>query len=201
MDRAPVPLVGGILVGGASRRFGSPKAMAELDGVPFAERVAEALAECVDDLVVIGGGPLPEGLESLPRVADRSGLAGPLGGILGFFDAPGPERGLLVAACDQPLLDPAALRWLLELRTREAIAVLARLDAGAARLEPLPGLYAPACVPELERLAAAGGSLQPLSRAPGVRIAVPPAALRRAWTSVDTRAAAQALETELRQSH
>ena len=68
-DQLP-PLVGALLVGGSSRRFGSPKALARLGGVMLAERVAAALAPLVDELVVAGAGELPASLSGLPRVDD-----------------------------------------------------------------------------------------------------------------------------------
>ena len=66
MSRDPLPpLVGALLVGGSSRRFGSPKALARLCGVTLAERVAAALAAVADEVVVAGAGELPPALSAL----------------------------------------------------------------------------------------------------------------------------------------
>ena len=43
LSSALPPLVGGILIGGGSRRMGRPKALLEWDGATFVERIAAAL--------------------------------------------------------------------------------------------------------------------------------------------------------------
>jgi molybdopterin-guanine dinucleotide biosynthesis protein A len=53
-------LTGVLLVGGASTRFGSPKALAEIDGETFADRGRRVLAEACDEVLVVGKtGELP----------------------------------------------------------------------------------------------------------------------------------------------
>ena len=55
-------LTGVLLVGGASRRFGSPKALARFRGETLAERGRRLLAEACDEVVVVGkadGLPFP----------------------------------------------------------------------------------------------------------------------------------------------
>ncbi len=48
------PLVGGILVGGASRRMGSAKSLLEWHGETFVERIATALTTVVPEVVLLG---------------------------------------------------------------------------------------------------------------------------------------------------
>jgi molybdopterin-guanine dinucleotide biosynthesis protein A len=180
----PLPLVGALLVGGASRRFGSPKALAQLAGRSFAERVAEALCDLTGELVLLGAGAVPPALERTPRLADVADARGPMAGLLAALRAR-PDRAWLVAACDQPWLTPAACRWLVAGRSASVIAVVPRLDA--AGIEPFPGLYEPASLPVLERLAReAGSSFQPLAGRSDVRSMSPPAELRAAFADVDT---------------
>lgn len=70
-------ILGAIIAGGQSRRFGSDKALAMMGGLPLIEHVALALRPWVDDLVVCGRNH--SGLTALP---DRPALGlGPLGGI------------------------------------------------------------------------------------------------------------------------
>ena len=94
-------LLGAVLAGGRSSRFGSNKAVALLDGRTLVDHAAETLARYVDEVVIIG----PEGLPDLPR----PGL-GPLGGIAAALDH-AAERGIrcvLTIGCDMPVL-PAGL--------------------------------------------------------------------------------------------
>ena len=91
-------LLGAIIAGGASRRFGSDKAAALLDGRTLIDRVADAMARQADRIVVVGR--RWPGLES---IADQptAGL-GPLGGLLGALNhgaALGYDR-VLTAPCD-----------------------------------------------------------------------------------------------------
>lgn len=78
---APPPTLGAILAGGASRRFGRPKATAALLGKTLIERVAGRAAPQVDALVISGGG---EGIPSAPypAVADQQPGEGPFAGVL-----------------------------------------------------------------------------------------------------------------------
>ena len=48
------PLTGVLLVGGASTRFGSPKALARIDGETFADRGRRILAAACDEVLVVG---------------------------------------------------------------------------------------------------------------------------------------------------
>lgn len=70
-------ILGAVLAGGQSRRFGSDKAMAEIEGVPMIDRVIDALAPQVDAVVLCG-----RPWRGLPVLADRPapGL-GPLAGL------------------------------------------------------------------------------------------------------------------------
>jgi molybdopterin-guanine dinucleotide biosynthesis protein A len=93
-----VKLLGALIAGGQSRRFGSDKALALIDGKPMLAHVIKGLEQQVDE-VVICGRDWP-GLASLPDrpAADQ----GPLGGICAAlhhardngFDA------VLTAGCD-----------------------------------------------------------------------------------------------------
>lgn len=70
-------ILGVVLAGGQSRRFGSDKAMAELDGVTLIERAVDQLSHWCDHVVVAGREAAPA-----PTLADwpRPNM-GPLGGI------------------------------------------------------------------------------------------------------------------------
>jgi molybdenum cofactor guanylyltransferase len=99
-------IIGAILAGGRSRRFGSDKAVALLDGVALIERVIAALRPQVDALVVCG-----RAIDEYDCVADRPGPdLGPLGGLnaaLYYARTNGFDRVVSVP-CDAPFL-PADL--------------------------------------------------------------------------------------------
>jgi molybdopterin-guanine dinucleotide biosynthesis protein A len=70
-------ILGAVLAGGQSSRFGSDKALAELDGRTLLARAVEALQAQCDAVVVVGREDAP-----VPTLPDRPrpGM-GPLGGI------------------------------------------------------------------------------------------------------------------------
>lgn len=92
--------IGAILAGGASRRFGSDKALAEMRGMPMIDHAARALSRHVDRVVVIGRDH--PGLAGAPD-RPQPGL-GPLGGIAGAlgYAADLGEPSVLTVACDVP---------------------------------------------------------------------------------------------------
>jgi molybdopterin-guanine dinucleotide biosynthesis protein A len=184
---AAAALVGVLLVGGESRRFGTPKQLAPWRGRTLGEQVAAALAAVAGEVVLAGAGEVAPALVALARAADAAGVRGPIAGLLGACAAR-PGRALLAAACDQPLLDAAALAWLAGERRAGTVATLARLP-GARGVEPLPGVYEPEVRPLLAAFAATGGSLQPLAARADVRIVTPPPELALAWASADDSAA------------
>ena len=75
----PASVLGVVLAGGQSRRFGSDKALAEVDGESLLSLMITALRPYCDTVIVAGRDQAPA-----PTVADwpRAGL-GPLGGLAG----------------------------------------------------------------------------------------------------------------------
>lgn len=96
--------IGAILAGGGSRRFGSDKALAMIDGKPMIAHVAAWMAaEC--DAVAVCGRAWGE-LLTLP---DQPGPGyGPLGGLLAALEhaARADAHAVLVAPCDMPHVPP-----------------------------------------------------------------------------------------------
>lgn len=191
--------------------MGAPKALLAWRGRTFIEHVVAALQACVlvQEVWLLGDGPAPASLSALPRIADalptseapRSRVegssgrrAGPLFGILAAVRAR-PDATWVIAACDQPLIRPEAVKWLLAQRGKGVVAVLPRVSP--SHVEPLLALYGPELLPRLESLAQSPHpSLQDLADAPGVRTPAPPAALRACWQSVNTPEEMQALAAQ-----
>ena len=96
--RPPGRVLGAVLAGGRSSRFGSDKAQARIGGRSLLERAAAEIAPWCDAVVIVGrAGGVPD----LPT----PGL-GPLGGIAGALDhALGHGfTTVLTTACDMPAL-------------------------------------------------------------------------------------------------
>lgn len=150
---AQAPYLGAILAGGRSRRFGAPKALAEVGGERIVERVRDAVQKVVPDVVLIANEPrLFAGLD-LPVRADRATGAGPLGGIYTALRWAREEGrpGALCVACDMPFLSPALLRRLLECAERTGADIMAPESEKPQPVEPLCAVYSVGCLPEIEQ--------------------------------------------------
>ena len=136
-------LTGVLLVGGASTRFGSPKALARLGGETLAERAWRVLGEACDERIAVGkradGLALPfelldDGTET------RAALAGIVAGIRAA-----PTELVVAFPVDTPLVTPRVLRNLAE----------ACADAAVIQTGPLPAAFRNTALPVLERRLAA----------------------------------------------
>lgn len=138
------PLTGVLLVGGASRRFGAPKTLAELGGETLAERAWRLLGSCCDERLAVGkaadGLPLP-----FPLVDDGTDVRAPIAGLV---------AGLRAAAHDVCVVVPVDCPRL----TAETLLALADAcrDAAVPQTGPLPGAYSRGALPALERGLATG---------------------------------------------
>jgi molybdenum cofactor guanylyltransferase len=114
-------LTGILLVGGASTRFGSPKALAQLEGETLAERAWRLLAEVCDERVAVGR------LDGLPFASLTDAGTGPVAAIAeGLRNA--EYEVAVVVPVDMPLLTPDAL----------GLLAGACRDAATAQAGPLP---------------------------------------------------------------
>jgi molybdopterin-guanine dinucleotide biosynthesis protein A len=131
-------VTGVLLVGGASRRFGSPKALAQFEGRTLAERAWEALAWCAERLAV---GKLDDGLP-LPFVVhdDASSVRAPLAGLVAGLRLATNEV-VVALPVDCPLVTPEVLKQL----------AAACADAAVPQTGPLPGAYRRTALPSLAR--------------------------------------------------
>jgi molybdopterin-guanine dinucleotide biosynthesis protein A len=127
-----------ILVGGKSSRFGSDKALIEIDGRVLVLRLAE-LASQVTDQVTLVGPPARYQHLGLPVIPDTHVDIGPLAGILAALeDSPKPWN--LVLACDMPFLSAAFLELLCS-RAEERQEQVCLPVSPAGREEPLCAVY------------------------------------------------------------
>jgi molybdopterin-guanine dinucleotide biosynthesis protein A len=144
--------LGAVLAGGQSRRFGSPKQIAELDGTRLIESVARALRAAGAHAVAITGLDLPDLSHLLPCRVDVLPGRGPLGGVhtalvwareLGL-------TGTLCVACDTPFIPTTLLRKIAEIGEASPGSVVAAETTDPRGLEPLCAWYPTAAIQEIE---------------------------------------------------
>lgn len=147
-------VTGVVLAGGLATRYdGRAKGLERVGGRRILDRVAAALADAADELLLVANDPASaEWLPGVRVAADVRPRAGSLGGIhAALVHAGGPA---LVVAWDMPFVTAPLLRALRELGD-DADAVVPESDSKRG-LEPLCAFYGPACVPAIERRLDAG---------------------------------------------
>ena len=145
-----------ILAGGQSRRFGSDKALADVGGLSFVERVFGAL-EPLASRVLIATGPEPRPYPVRAEiVTDLIPDGGPLAGLGAGLDA-ARTPWLLAVAVDMPHLTPEALAPLLEAASGDTDAVIAQ-EPGE-KMQPVCGLWRVEAVAPVVREQLARGDL------------------------------------------
>jgi molybdopterin-guanine dinucleotide biosynthesis protein A len=132
--------IGVILIGGASRRMGSPKhALRFASGERLLDRTASTLAEVCATVVTAGAAPPVD--SNLAHVSDLRPNCGPLAGIEAVLRE-FPAAPILVMPCDMPGVTAVILRRLLAAPSAN-IAVFQRDDD----VLPLPMRLAPTALP------------------------------------------------------
>lgn len=114
--RSTRSLLGVVLAGGGSRRFGSPKPLASFRGARLWERAADRLAALELPLIVVANDPAVVSEIDADVRGDLRVERGPLAGIeTGLVEASARGMdGVLVLACDLVLVDRATLATLVE---------------------------------------------------------------------------------------
>jgi len=136
-----VTTVAGILIGGDSSRMGRPKALLPYKHHTLIEHAVDVVRPWVDDVVLLGAGPCPEGLTGVARIADAPLVQGPMAGILGALRW-APRVRWLILPCDLPLITNEAVEWLLEQPVYGRPVTMPHI-AGQAMPDPLFAVYDP----------------------------------------------------------
>lgn len=184
-----------ILAGGESRRMGRDKALLPFDGPALLARVAARALETGYPVMVVGRAR-PEGWDSEPVrfVEDSAPGAGPLRGIVTALRESAGD--VIAVACDMPLLDASALRWLASLHEPGGTGVVVMREG---RMEPLFSLYGFALLSRFEaRLAAGELAMKGAIEACGLRSMEAPPGIARLLTNVNTPADLEELRRALR---
>ena len=143
-------ILGVVLAGGRSRRYGSDKAFAELGGVSLVHRAARTLLPLAGRVVVVANDLDRHSLEGMPVRPDLVGGLGPLGGLhtAVAWAAEEAMRGVVVLATDMPFVPTPLLEDLASRLERGAAVVPA--SHGPRGFEPLCAAYDVGCLPAIE---------------------------------------------------
>ena len=146
MVRGRESVAGALLVGGASSRFGSPKALARYEGEMLAERAYRVLSEAFERVVVVG--KAADGLElPFPVLDDGSETRAAIVGVAAAIRHADAEV-VVVLPTDMPFVSADLLRTLADAAAGAEVAV--------PHSGPLPGAYSRSALPALERRIAEG---------------------------------------------
>lgn len=133
-------------MGGASSRFGSPKALARLEGETLAERAYRTLGEAFGSVLAVGKGddrlPLP-----FQVLDDGSETRAAIVGV---------AAGLRLAATELCVFLPTDMPFVTANLLRALAAASAGVDAAVPQTGPLPGAYRSSVLAVLERRIEAG---------------------------------------------
>jgi molybdopterin-guanine dinucleotide biosynthesis protein A len=144
-------ILGYVQAGGASRRFGTDKALAELGGKTMLAQTTELVASvCSEVFIVAAEGKYPGA--RAPLRADRWPGQGPLGGILTALQS-SAQRGAesiwnLIVSCDMPFLTRDWLEFLCQRAQRSAAQVAVAESANG--LEPLCACWKTTSMPSVQ---------------------------------------------------
>ena len=145
-------ITGVIQAGGKSTRMGgSPKALLELGGRPIIQRVVDAVARVVDDVLLVTNTPELYAFLDLPAVSDVYPDHGSLGGIYSGLRAASGDAAFTVA-CDMPFLRPDVARLVVQ-RAGQGDVVVPRVGD---QYETMHALYAKSCLGPIEARLRAG---------------------------------------------
>lgn len=160
---------GVILAGGAASRFGgAPKGLERVDGRRIIDRVASALREVTDDLLVIANAE--DAATWLPGVRTAADVRPGLGALGGLHAALAhADSDVLLVAWDMPFVSAALLGELRRIgdggadESHHALSFVSAADVvipesvGSRRgVEPLCAWYSRRCLPPVERTLDAG---------------------------------------------
>lgn len=179
------PLAAVLLAAGSASRFGSPKQLAEIGGVPLVRRAAEAILECRAELIVVTGAnaELVSGvLRGLPvRLAHNPFWDLGMGESIarGFRELSrqlAPPVASLLCLVDQPMVGAPQLRRLIDRHLAEPRRIVVS-DHGET-VGP-PCLFPAEFYAELAQLSGAKGARRVLEahRDAVVTVSLPEAAL------------------------
>jgi len=140
---------GYVLAGGASSRFGSDKALAQVAGETVLQRMVRLLGEVADSVGVVTTGDRYPGFRE-KIVADRWPGEGPLGGVITALYAAKEDDCAwnVIVSCDMPFLTREWLSYMVSRALSSKVDIL--FPRSASGDEPLCGCWRTAALPQLQ---------------------------------------------------
>ena len=140
-------LIGAILAGGESSRFGGePKGLRPVGGLRMIDRVANALGSVSTEMIVVSN--MRGAAEWLPGVNAVADLRPERGSLVGIHTALAHAREtVLVVAWDMPFVNAELLRLI---RDGSTAASFTAVPDGPSGPEPFCAAYTTACLPFIE---------------------------------------------------
>ncbi|MFN3533988.1 MAG: molybdenum cofactor guanylyltransferase [Desulfatiglandales bacterium] len=142
-------LVGVILAGGKSTRFGNNKALQMVDTKPLIEKVYERLKGIFEEILVVTNRPESYSFLDCEIIKDRIEGVGPLGGIYTGLKHIYPSPGFFLP-CDMPMLKEEVILYMCGLYNNGVDILVPKV--GPTYFEPLHAIYSPRCVTKIDDL-------------------------------------------------
>jgi len=164
IENGMAEIIGVVLVGGKSRRYGRNKALEVFHGERLIDRQLRKVQALFPEVFVITN-ELGNYLHlEVTLIRDVIPGLGPLGGIYtGLLFAQG--RSVFVTACDMPFLQPAVVEHMVQLSRNNDVVVPEKKEG----LEPLHAIYSSRCLPHIKKMLDRG-KFQVVSFFPAVKV-------------------------------
>ena len=139
-------IVGVILAGGRSTRYGRNKAFETLGGKSLIARVVETMTSLFKETILMTNTPSEYEHLGLPTYQDLIKGLGPIGGIYTALKIIEKDAGFFVA-CDMPFLNKALISHMVSIR-KDFDVIVPRMGW---KIEALHALYRKSCVAQIEK--------------------------------------------------
>jgi molybdenum cofactor guanylyltransferase len=148
----PKAVLGYVLAGGGSTRFGRDKALVEIGGAPMLSRMRSLLRDVTKEVNVVAA-PHKYAALGVASIADRWEGQGPLAGIITALQTTAEIGGAewnLIIGCDMPFLTREWLTYLAERAPTSGAEVVA--PRSAQGLEPLCACWRTSAAAKLQQV-------------------------------------------------
>lgn len=145
MTEAGRDITGVILSGGKNSRYGSNKAIAEVNGIRIIDNITGKFKRIFDEVIIVTNSPDEYRYLDVPLVPDIYPDKGSLGGLFTGLNRSSHER-IFVTACDMPFIDPHVI----ELIAGESGGYDVTVPRIAGHYEPLFAVYGKKCLTFME---------------------------------------------------